>query len=51
MIDEVELEIGGTRIDRQYGEWMSIWNSLARNPQSDRGYNQMVGNTSAQLTI
>jgi hypothetical protein len=51
MISEVELEIGGTRIDRQYGEWMSIWRSLARNPQADRGYNQMVGNTSALTSL
>jgi hypothetical protein len=25
MIDNVELEIGGSRIDKQYGDWMNIW--------------------------
>ena len=28
LIDKVEIEIGGQLIDRQYGEWMNIWNEL-----------------------
>ena len=28
MISMVEVEIGGQRIDRQYGDWMHIWNQL-----------------------
>ena len=28
MISQVEVEIGGQRIDRQYGDWMHIWNQL-----------------------
>ena len=26
LVNEVELEIGGQRIDRQYAEWNDIWN-------------------------
>jgi len=51
MIDEVELEIGGTKIDRQYGQWMEIWHQLARNPQHDRGYNEMVGHTAGATSM
>ena len=29
IIDNVELEIGGQRIDRHYQEWMNIWNELS----------------------
>ena len=29
IVSEVELEIGGQRIDRQYEEWMNIWNELS----------------------
>jgi hypothetical protein len=29
LIKQVELEIGGQRIDRQYGDWMQIWTQLA----------------------
>ena len=26
ILNYVDIEIGGTRIDRQYGEWMHLWN-------------------------
>jgi hypothetical protein len=29
LIDFVDLEIGSQLIDRQYGEWMAIWNDLS----------------------
>ena len=28
LVAKVEIEIGGKRIDRQYGDWMHIWNQL-----------------------
>tara|TARA_E500000331_G_scaffold348073_1_gene389138 strand:+ start:961 stop:2310 length:1350 start_codon:yes stop_codon:yes gene_type:complete len=43
MIDNVELEIGGQRIDKQYGEWMYIWNELALDHGKKEGYQKMVG--------
>jgi hypothetical protein len=30
LIKTVELEIGGQRIDRQYGDWMQIWTQLSQ---------------------
>jgi len=49
MISQVEIEIGGQRIDRQYGDWMHIWNQLTLSAEQADGYNKMVGNTT-QLT-
>lgn len=49
MIAQVEVEIGGQRIDRQYGDWMHIWNQLTLSKEQERGYNKMVGQTT-QLT-
>jgi hypothetical protein len=49
LIAQVEVEIGGQRIDRQYGDWMHIWNQLTLSKEQERGYHKMVGNTS-QLT-
>jgi hypothetical protein len=49
LIAQVEVEIGGQRIDRQYGDWMHIWNQLTMPADQQRGYHQMVGNTT-QLT-
>jgi len=50
LIAQVEVEIGGQRIDRQYGDWMHIWNQLTMSAEQQRGYFQMVGNTT-QLTF
>ena len=50
MISMVEVEIGGQRIDRQYGDWMHIWNQLTLTAEQQRGYYKMVGNTT-QLTF
>jgi hypothetical protein len=49
LISQVEVEIGGQRIDRQYGDWMHIWNQLTLTSEQQRGYYKMVGNTT-QLT-
>ena len=49
MINNVEVEIGGQRIDKQYGDWMHIWNQLTSTAEQEAGYNKMVGHTT-QLT-
>ena len=49
LISQVEVEIGGQRIDRQYGDWMHIWNQLTLTSEQERGYKAMVGQTT-QLT-
>jgi len=49
LIAQVEVEIGGQRIDRQYGDWMHIWNQVTLSKEQQRGYYKMIGNTT-QLT-
>jgi hypothetical protein len=50
LISQVEVEIGGQRIDRQYGDWMHIWNNLTLPVDQTPGYFGMVGNTT-ELTF
>lgn len=50
LIALVEVEIGGQRIDRHYGDWMHIWNQLTMTAEQQRGYFKMIGNTT-QLTF
>jgi hypothetical protein len=50
LISQVEVEIGGQRIDRQYGDWMHIWNNLTLPVDQTAGYYGMVGNTT-ELTF
>ena len=45
LISMVEVEIGGQRIDKQYGDWMHIWNQLTLTSEQEEGYNKMIGNT------
>jgi hypothetical protein len=49
LVSMCEVEIGGQRIDRQYGDWMHIWNQLTLSCCQEAGYNKMVGQT-VQLT-
>lgn len=49
LIAQVEVEIGGQRIDRHYGDWMHIWNQLTMTSEQQRGYYKMIGHTT-QLT-
>jgi hypothetical protein len=39
IINNYELTIGGTSIDKHYGDWLNIFYEVARNPNLDRGYN------------
>ena len=45
-IAKVEVEIGGQLIDRQYGDWMKIWNELTLPAGKESGYNEMIKATS-----
>jgi len=45
MIKSVEIEIGGQRIDKHYGDWLHIWNELTQTAGHQIGYANMVGNT------
>ena len=49
LIAQYEVEIGGQRIDRQYGDWMHIWNQLTMSAEQQAGYYKMIGHTT-QLT-
>ena len=44
LVNYVELEIGGQRIDKHYGDWLHIWNELTQEPGKQAGYAKMVGN-------
>ena len=43
VIDNVEVEIGGQKIDKHYAEWMYIWNELSLPESKKEGYFKMVG--------
>ena len=51
VLEHVKVEIGGSKIDEHYGDWLNIWHELTRNNSHDRGYDRMIGNTNAMRAI
>ncbi len=43
IIDSVKIEIGGSKIDEQYGDWLNIWYELTHKSGQERGYAKMIG--------
>ena len=43
LVSEVELEIGGQRIDRHYKEWHEVWNELSTDESKSVGLKAMQG--------
>lgn len=51
LIQHVDVEIGGQRIDRHYGDWLHIWNELTQTSGHAAGYANMVGNVPALTQV
>ena len=45
LIREVELEIGGQKIDKHTNEWMNIWNELTTPESKALGFKAMIGDS------
>jgi hypothetical protein len=50
VIQECSVDIGGQQIDRQYGEWMQIWNELSVSDSRRNGLNTMTGASDVSAT-
>ena len=49
LLKEVELEIGGQRIDKHYADWLEIWSELTVPEEKRSGYKSMVGKFDAAV--
>jgi hypothetical protein len=47
LIEYIELEIGGQRIDKHYGEWLDIWSELTLPEEKRTGFKEMIGRRDA----
>jgi len=43
LIAETKVEIGGSKIDEQYGDWMNVWQELTVKAGQVRGLAKMIG--------
>lgn len=44
LVNFIEVEIGGTIVDRHYGDWINIWNELTISMGLRKSYDKMIGN-------
>jgi hypothetical protein len=49
--DQIEVEIGGHVIDRQYGDWLNVWHSLSHSQSQDENYRKMIGDVKLLTTF
>ena len=51
LVQDVKIEIGGSKIDEHYADWLNIWYELTHEASQERGYSKMIGDDSALTTI
>lgn len=51
IVQHYKIEIGGTKLDEQYGDWLNIWYELSHKVGQERGFARMVGDVSELTTI
>ena len=51
IVNDVKIEIGGSKIDEHYGDWLNIWYELTHETSQERGYSKMIGNVSALTDV
>jgi hypothetical protein len=51
LIRNVDIEIGGQKIDKHYGDWLHIWNELTIPAGKQLGYAEMVGNVPEMVNM
>lgn len=51
IIDYYEIEIGGQKIDKHYGEWLEIWSELTLDASKQVGYGNMISKYDTFTTV
>ena len=51
IVDKVDINIGGERIDRHYGDFINIWYELTSSSFQDELYNKLIGNVREMTTF
>ena len=51
LVQETKVEIGGSKIDEQYGDWLNVWYELTHKTGQERGYAKMIGDVPALTNL
>jgi hypothetical protein len=47
----IEVQIGGSQIDKHYSTWLDVWYELTHTVDRERGYNAMIGDVPELTTL
>jgi len=45
ILDYIELQIGGQKIDKHFSQWLNIWHQLSGDANHAKGLSEMLGNS------
>lgn len=51
IVQHYKIEIGGSKLDEQYGDWLNIWYELSHKTGQERGFARMIGDVPELTTI
>jgi hypothetical protein len=51
IIDRIDVNIGGERIDRHYSDWINIWHELTGHIEQNELYDKLMGNIKELTTF
>ena len=51
LVETVDIEVGGQKIDRHYGVWLELWDELTQTAEKQNGYNHMIGKYNTNIGL
>ena len=51
VLNYIECTVGGSQVDKHWGQWYDLWYELTHTVDQERGYNKMVGDVSELTTV
>jgi len=51
ILNNIECTVGGSQVDKHWGQWYDLWYELTHTVDQERGYNKMVGDVPELTTV
>jgi hypothetical protein len=51
ILNYIECTVGGSQVDKHWGQWYDLWYELTHTVDQERGYNKMVGDVPELTTV
>ena len=51
ILNYIECTVGGSQVDKHWGQWYDLWYELTHTVDQERGYNKMIGDVSELTTL